>query len=607
MQSQSWSGDGLVSGGVEAEYPLSDLEPGELLSACKVKKGGAAGADGMTPELLGALSLGAWSSIAQWLNNVERGEARPCAITWTGVAPLLKNPEDTPPIPGKTRLISVEAVLGRVWASVRCRQLAPWLLSCVGDGVIGGVMGRSCEDATTKKELMRTAADGAGVPFGELGFDCSHCFDSLDAQVLVAIARNRGLPARVADPLLRLLAQGTRCVVWKGWVSDPLGGNRGLPQGNALSVLLAVLWSAAWEAQAKSIVSSAAFVSSYLDDLSISSVEEGDLRRVLGMTTAYLNSWDVVMNAAKSVLALNTPVKRVWHWGFEGLKDVCCWDILGVPLGYNKCSSKAKARLTKASFRLQRLQSWPGSFAEKCRLVATMISGLYYGLCFELSQRNPLLGFSASVWEILWGRRRFSASRPLGWALVMPKQVCPFSCWWISASMHVRKIASSDSGRTLLLQVWDRGLSEYPGLWGVFSSVLRDLNLSCQSGGRVVWGNKILLDLDMPRAQWAHQSRWIMRAWWVKKSGRSLAQAFGLDYKSTDRLVGKVGRDGLDSARTLALQAFLTRGLQHSHFGDVTPWCEHCKAFDSQYHRLWECPRLARVRQTAGLSREMRT
>ena len=77
----------------------------------------------------------------------------------------------------------------------------------------------------------------------------------------------------------------------------------------------------------------------------------------------------MTLNVTKSVLALNVPARRVWHWGFEGLKPVRCWDFLGVPLGYNKCSSKAATRLCKAEARLQRIMSWPGSFAEKCRLV----------------------------------------------------------------------------------------------------------------------------------------------------------------------------------------------------------------------------------------------
>ena len=178
----------------------------------------------MTPELLAALPVTAWEHIAQWLHRVEQGELWPKAVTWTRVAPLLKDPEDAPPVPSRTRFISVEAVLARCWASVRCRQLAPWLLSCVGKEVIGGVMGRSGQDATTRKEFLRTHAEAEQLPFGEIGFDSSHCFDSLDPQALLCIACRRGLPQSVAEPLSRLIVGGTRCVVWRGWVTEPLGG-----------------------------------------------------------------------------------------------------------------------------------------------------------------------------------------------------------------------------------------------------------------------------------------------------------------------------------------------------------------------------------------------
>ena len=349
-----------------------------------------------------------------------------------------------------------------------------------------------------------------------------------------------------------------------------------------------------------------ALVTSYLDDLSVSSSVERDLTLVLGMTSAFLASWDVHMNPSKSVVALNLPARRVWHWGFDGLKEACCWDFMGISLGYAKYSQRSAARIVRAETRVQRIRAWPGSLREKCRLLSILIPGLYYGLCFELTHRGPLMRLSSVIWEILWGRRRFCASRPLGWALVMPRQACPITTWWLSASDHVRRLASNEDGRALVLKVWDRGWSNYPGLWGVFSSVLRELGTSCVPGGRATWSHKILLDLDMPRAQWAHQSRWIVRAWWVVKSGRSVQQAFRLDLKSCDRMVGKVGSDGLDSARTLALHAYLTRALQHSHFGDVTPWCEHCQEYDSQYHRLWSCPRLTQVRKMRDLTLRMR-
>ena len=137
--SEGWEGGTIVSSlPLGVEFPIPDIDPCELYRVCKGKRGSSAGADGLSPDILSLLPMAAWSEISEWLTQVERGGEWPENLRWTRVVPLLKDPEAVPPLPSATRLISVEATFVRCWASLRCNHLSHWLVSLLGDGVVGG-------------------------------------------------------------------------------------------------------------------------------------------------------------------------------------------------------------------------------------------------------------------------------------------------------------------------------------------------------------------------------------------------------------------------------------------------------------------------------------
>ena len=67
-------------------------------------------------------------------------------MRWVRIAVLGKPGTQGPPEPTKVRLIAVENLILRCWATSRALALMPWLTQVIGNGVMGGVRaGQPCQ------------------------------------------------------------------------------------------------------------------------------------------------------------------------------------------------------------------------------------------------------------------------------------------------------------------------------------------------------------------------------------------------------------------------------------------------------------------------------
>ena len=74
VHSPGWSSQQITSSLPAGKgYPLPPVHWQELVEVCKAKIGGAAGADGITPEMLLRIPREAWEDLASYLSSVESG------------------------------------------------------------------------------------------------------------------------------------------------------------------------------------------------------------------------------------------------------------------------------------------------------------------------------------------------------------------------------------------------------------------------------------------------------------------------------------------------------------------------------------------------------
>ena len=124
--------------GTRAECALGRLETGALRLALAKKVRGAPGPDGITADMLRHVPEAGWTAMAEMLRAVEDGADWPEGCTWVRIAVLAKPGAEGAPEPGKVRLIAVESLPIRCWATARAVGLMPWLEYVIGKGVIGG-------------------------------------------------------------------------------------------------------------------------------------------------------------------------------------------------------------------------------------------------------------------------------------------------------------------------------------------------------------------------------------------------------------------------------------------------------------------------------------
>ena len=179
------------------------------------KRPSAPGSDKLSLSLLRDLPLAAWEELSEVLRAIEEGRARRMAV------PSL--------------------------VSARAAQLAEeWLPMVVGPSVLGGISGRSCKLASRWEDLLWDAAEAAGRPCISTFCDASKCFDNLPLEDVWELARSLGMPGEVLGPLSKWQARQERRICYENWVSEQVYYDRGIVQGDPLSVSLCLLWGATW-------------------------------------------------------------------------------------------------------------------------------------------------------------------------------------------------------------------------------------------------------------------------------------------------------------------------------------------------------------------------
>ena len=588
-----WSPQNARSGfpDFRSEYLVPDLCASDMRWSFSQKTKGAHGAERITGAMLARMPDPGWEHLAALFNHIEGGEEWPSDLLWVRLAPLRK--PDAPDLPeaSKVRLISIESILVRIWASVRFHQLLPWVQNFLGTGIIGGLPGKEALVEAASRDAERAVSDNEYMPYGELSFDFAKCYDTLPRSLLIQLALCLGLPRRIGGALERFLNQTERVVVFRGWVGGAVSGDRGVPQGNALSVLLTLVWTNVWFQQARSLLSPLASVCAFYDDLSVGSGKCEDIRIAWGLTAQFATDWGVSLNPSKSTLTMNRAAVAQWEVGDVAVPHAGSWSFIGVCLGASKTSEKSIRRVRVMYERLERLQTFPGEKNDVAKVVASMVNSLAYGLCFEVGCLKALKDMCGPIWRICWGSARYAASRGWTWASALPYATNPVTRYWLEAARLIWKLSNSEAHGVLALKLWDLEFSEREqGIWGVFTRIVREVGGRTCSGGDVKVNGMVMMSVHAPLQLWNHQARKIMKMWWAGQSRISQGELRRVNWDCLSRLVGKGSKKSV-SVATMLSGSFLCAAKLYEHFGDMSPLCS-CGQLDTQMHRMMWCPKL---------------
>ena len=285
------------------------LLPMHLCDKAKRAKPSAVGLDGWTHQELAALPMQAWYSflIACSLKPLSLLSSVSAVFKR---APLPKT-SSCVCLPMEIRPIDLFSVVMRIHASAATTIVKPWALKVLHPGQYatqGGVLVAVSRIAWNSERSLTGCATLRGI-----SVDFEKMFNMLSGFAAAEVAQCMGLSYVNIMHLVVPLAGAVG--VWKLPLSaapTPFATPRGLPQGMASSVLLAelaispLLWRFARAMPEVDICA-------YVDDLNLTTSQEGDLTRVVGFLRDFESHFSLSLSTAKTKIWAS-DIKNIRTW-----------------------------------------------------------------------------------------------------------------------------------------------------------------------------------------------------------------------------------------------------------------------------------------------------
>ena len=419
-----------------------------------------------------------------------------------------KGQETTVLHPKKARLIALAGMVFRIWSSTRAAQLsAEWLPLVVGDSVLGGVAGRSGKLASSWEDLLWDSAEAGSSPRISTFCDASKCFDNLPLEDVWTLARSLGMPEKVLGPLSKWQATQERRVCYENWVFETVCYNRGVVQGDPLSVSLYLLCGATWRNLLRNNLQPHDFDALvYMDDFMFSVAYA--LRKCLALTEWHFSTWRLILNLDKTAIVCNRHAEERFE---EELREVHVRTedsqvYLGIEAGSEWRTVKARGREESAHKRLKRMRMLPLTQMGWKRILPSFVGSLWYGMEFSDSLRS----WHRDIKSLVHGRARVSANWKLVQVFSLPGfNLLPECIHWSGSWSGVWRLANCEPTRSLLLALWNSRVAPRNwGLWHSFVESVSRLRGRIRPGGGILWGDvEEGPQLDWPLASWMNALR----------------------------------------------------------------------------------------------------
>ena len=158
--------------------------------------------------------------LAKWFQSIERTKAWPEALTRARAVFLSKDADDLGN-PMAYRILKITSMLYRVWASVRIKNLEPWVMSWADKAMFAGIPGAGAEEAwyLTQLDIEIKRLTNSHITTGSI--DVFKCFDQVVRPLIIDLARQAGMPLQVLETYEAFQADLT--------VLNQVGGNLGKP------------------------------------------------------------------------------------------------------------------------------------------------------------------------------------------------------------------------------------------------------------------------------------------------------------------------------------------------------------------------------------------
>ena len=202
----------------------------------------AAGPDGWQAKELQALPPYLLELAGSLLDTVEVCGAWPQQLILARVAHLqkpAKSPDESIAWDVvATRPTTILPLLYRVWGSARSKDLLAWERRWLPPSVRGGHPGRGALDVARSLAAQFDVSRSAKMASAAGLLDKAKCYDRIAIQVALTVLKELGCPRQFVAAYGHSLSNLQRVHIVSGVSTVPCGQSNGVPQGDAVSVLV---------------------------------------------------------------------------------------------------------------------------------------------------------------------------------------------------------------------------------------------------------------------------------------------------------------------------------------------------------------------------------
>jgi len=245
--------------------------------------------------------------------------------------------------PSDFRPLTVTPIIYRIWAKLRCRDLADWQTAWCQPSQHGFIKNRSPDTAATSLGAWLEIASDENAGLHVANFDLSKAFDTVPWRLAVALLSDAGAPPGIIHAITACYLQTKICFKCRKWCSQYFTPENGVKQGCPLSgLLLNALLSPVLAKLLESFPES--FATAYADDVTLAAKSTIVLQQMTEVWAEFTDFTRQKLNAAKTAfitstansppLVVNgTEVQPTLSMRYLGAQLECkdgkpCWQIL---------------------------------------------------------------------------------------------------------------------------------------------------------------------------------------------------------------------------------------------------------------------------------------
>ena len=141
----------------------------------------------------------------------------------------------------------------RTWATIRLKDLKPWIAAWTLPEMYAGIEGQGAADAAYSTALQIEHCMVNGLDFTGGASDVYKCFDQVQRPIIYAMLKKAGMPRRILKTYEKFQEGLTAYNTIAGGIGEGYKKPTSVPQGDPLSMMVTALQMRPWIMQMKSM------------------------------------------------------------------------------------------------------------------------------------------------------------------------------------------------------------------------------------------------------------------------------------------------------------------------------------------------------------------